>query len=524
MKRVFSILFALSLVLSFSLVTATPVAAATTYYVATTGNNVNGGTSWADAWLTIQHAVSTVASGDTIMVAAGTYVETGQIVINKNLTIVGAGAGSSIVKKAEDTGDPSSGNNRGWVLVNAGYTLNMSGLTLDGDVKQISIAILSFGTTTVFGCEIKDISWSTGSYYGRGVCLYSGTANVVRNTVFSNIRRIGVFVFGSGVSALTEGNTYTGKGAIDCLDYGIELGGGATATITGNTVTNCLGVASSDGSTSAGILVTDYWGPGTQAIITGNTLTGNTAGIAVGYLGTDASVVAANFNNIYGNTSSGIDQVGAVVVDGENNWWGDASGPSGQGPGTGDAVSTNVDYDPWLGAKMTDQPAGCTADRATGATACPNTDNVSGAATGGSTDTTVYVAEYVDNPSGAGPGFHGSGCFFDVHVSGTLPTQLVIEANCPGSALRWFDGTVWQDVEPVEYINGTVRATLNNSTSTPLISDLTGTPFGLGTLSVVGWETHPINKLGVLLPWIALLAAIVAGASLLVLRRRRAQT
>jgi hypothetical protein len=40
----------------------------------------------------------------------------------------------------------------------------------------------------------------------------------------------------------------------------------------------------------------------------------------------------------------------------------------------------------------------------------------------------------------------------------------------------------------------------------------------------VGWETHPINKLRVLLPWIALLAAIIVGASLLVLRHRRAQT
>jgi hypothetical protein len=38
----------------------------------------------------------------------------------------------------------------------------------------------------------------------------------------------------------------------------------------------------------------------------------------------------------------------------------------------------------------------------------------------------------------------------------------------------------------------------------------------------VGWETYPISKVRVLLPWIALLAAIVAGAGVLVLRRRRA--
>jgi hypothetical protein len=38
----------------------------------------------------------------------------------------------------------------------------------------------------------------------------------------------------------------------------------------------------------------------------------------------------------------------------------------------------------------------------------------------------------------------------------------------------------------------------------------------------VGWETHPISKVRVFLPWIALVAAIMAGVSLLVLRRRRA--
>jgi hypothetical protein len=40
----------------------------------------------------------------------------------------------------------------------------------------------------------------------------------------------------------------------------------------------------------------------------------------------------------------------------------------------------------------------------------------------------------------------------------------------------------------------------------------------------VGWETYPINKVRVLMPWIALLGAIIVGASLLVLRRRRAQS
>lgn len=40
----------------------------------------------------------------------------------------------------------------------------------------------------------------------------------------------------------------------------------------------------------------------------------------------------------------------------------------------------------------------------------------------------------------------------------------------------------------------------------------------------VGWETYPVSKARVLLPWIALLAAIMAGGSLMVVRRRRAES
>jgi hypothetical protein len=37
----------------------------------------------------------------------------------------------------------------------------------------------------------------------------------------------------------------------------------------------------------------------------------------------------------------------------------------------------------------------------------------------------------------------------------------------------------------------------------------------------VGWQASPIDRLAVVAPWIALFVAVVAGTSLLVLRRRR---
>ena len=62
--------------------------AATTYYVATTGSNSNPGTQVAP-WLTIQYAADTVAAGDTVIVAAGSY--------NERVTITANGSSENVI-------------------------------------------------------------------------------------------------------------------------------------------------------------------------------------------------------------------------------------------------------------------------------------------------------------------------------------------------------------------------------------------------------------------------------------------
>jgi len=64
---------------------------------------------------------------------------------------------------------------------------------------------------------------------------------------------------------------------------------------------------------------------GAQATLRGNTLADN-EGLAVNNLDPD------------------------VTVDARENWWGDASGPGGEGPGTGDEVSAGVEYSDWFNA------------------------------------------------------------------------------------------------------------------------------------------------------------------------------
>jgi parallel beta-helix repeat protein len=58
-----------------------------------------------------------------------------------------------------------------------------------------------------------------------------------------------------------------------------------------------------------------------------------------------------HYNNIAGNSVDGILNGAGAMIDARFNWWGDASGPrhSSNPGGTGDAISDNVDYSPWLG-------------------------------------------------------------------------------------------------------------------------------------------------------------------------------
>lgn len=231
----------------------------------------------------------------------------------------------------------------------------MSGVTLDGVGKNICFGIYDYALGTIKNINIKNIRCS--QYYGRAIYLKNNAT--IRNVRFENIERIGVFIWQGATAAVVDRVTYVGKGAGDYLDYGIELGNGGIAIITNNTISNNTGVALSDGSTSAGILVTTYFGPGTKATITGNKLTNNTDGIAVGYDASDTSVVVANRNNISGNSASGVTST-APAVDATCNWWGSKTGPNAPTnlSGTGNAAIGNIDFTPWLKISNLNGPCG----------------------------------------------------------------------------------------------------------------------------------------------------------------------
>jgi hypothetical protein len=97
----------------------------------------------------------------------------------------------------------------------------------------------------------------------------------------------------------------------------------------------------------------------------------------------------------------------------------------------------------------------------------------------------VTVGIYNANPGGT-PSFSSSGAYMDVHVApgNTFTSLTIVDCNLNGGMrVYWWDGTHWAPASNQTYnaSTGCVTITVDNATS-PDLSQLTGTPFGAGSL------------------------------------------
>ncbi|MFH2054126.1 MAG: right-handed parallel beta-helix repeat-containing protein [bacterium] len=301
----------------------------------------------------IQESLDAATALTTVHVQNGTFTAPAQIVIDKDLTLSGAGAGSTTILPGFNTTVGNYLVSDALMYAAHGVTAVIEGFSIDGTGYTVRHAIQSRGAdVTVQDCDISNIY--AGAYAGRGVVFLTGDGAVIDCTM-SNIQRIGVHIRGAvepvAPDVTVTGLTYTGKGVGDYLDYGIEIGGGGHGVVSGCTITDCYGIASVDGSTSGGVLVTDYYGTGSTGTFSGCTLTGNTTGLIVGYNETDLSVVSITGSDLSGNSSYGASSTGPTV-DALGNWWGSATGPyhpDTNPGGLGNEVTDDILFDPWLG-------------------------------------------------------------------------------------------------------------------------------------------------------------------------------
>ena len=290
--------------------------------------------NFVDGFNTLEDAIA-ASSADFRIEIVETALATGpaQIVIPHNLTIEGAGQDLTVLQASFNT--VNSGDDKGWFLVPDGVEFNLNGLTLDGNGFEIFQGIRTRGSGDIDDVKFLNItSQDVGGgqpYSGLGVVVFGPASDVdITNSTFENIGRVGALYFGPGVTGTFQGNTYTGKGAGDHLDYALDIGNGATVQVIGNTVANNRGVASSDGSTSAAFLVTTFSGPGTSATFEGNTTDNNTTGFAIGVdsppaPAEDSSTVTFNAGNTITNSENGVVVNGNPAIDTPENVTGDSA-------------------------------------------------------------------------------------------------------------------------------------------------------------------------------------------------------
>ena len=339
-------------------------------------------------YCSIQDAIDDSAIDDTIEVAAGTYEE--QLIVDESITLQGEDRDTTIIEY------PLVSVSDQYLVMVQADDVTITGFKLLGHFaisNRAAYIVYSQGTGLIV--EDNEIPGHIGVFDN----LINGQ---IRNNIIGTDRK-GIYVPGGSnvLNLLIEGNTIepaegAGSYAYNCgaiyMDHanyvtiqgntmrdfsssvdpsmtagrGVEGSHNSYITISDNTFENSRDAITMwivtdieiDGNTIAN---SDRYGiniKGQNINIINNEITGSgDSGVNIAESSISTQNVNVNFNNIVGNTKYGIKNVWSGEVNAENNWWGHASGPSGPDGrtsekgkviGKGDAVSANVDWNPWL--------------------------------------------------------------------------------------------------------------------------------------------------------------------------------
>ncbi len=265
------------------------------------GDEVETGKYYGEnAFDNIQIALDNV-TGSTVTVNEGTYNEDLSITTD-GLVLEGANKGISAGSCSGTRGAES--------VINGSIDVSVSNVTIDG-LKVINGGSLNGDTA--------------------GIYLRGSTSNhsVVNNIIEGDNTGRGVLVGSSVIDVEVKDNE------IYNWTTGIYLNPSSNILVDGNRIHDTTAGIGSDGIN--------------DVTVVRNNFTANDEGW--GYsddAGSGGSNLVAERNNFVGNNYGIMNYNDSDIIIGKYNWWGDSSGPGGAGPGSGDNVSANVDYEPWM--------------------------------------------------------------------------------------------------------------------------------------------------------------------------------
>ena len=315
---------------------------------------------------TVQNGTDVAAAGGTVNLAATTTYKNGsQINIAKNITVKGAGAGSTIVSgdKLYRVFNIASGNvtldsltitNGNTAVYGTGYAAgNGGGIRNDGygTLSFISTNILdnsggggggisSQGSINLTNSSVSN-NTSNNSWVGGGILSYGGVITLTNSTVSGNTATWN----GGGIFTFTDGGTIILTNSTVSANTAAQGGGGIFGYGGGITLTNSI----VSGNTANGSFNGDGGGGGiwsnASVTLTNSNISGNTATYSGGGISTRGSVTLDNSNisnNIAQQNNGGIQAYGNVTL--TNSIVSDNQAKTGDGGGFfsgGNAVVTN---------------------------------------------------------------------------------------------------------------------------------------------------------------------------------------
>ncbi|MES2793629.1 MAG: right-handed parallel beta-helix repeat-containing protein, partial [Planctomycetota bacterium] len=266
----------------------------------------------ANAFSTIQAAVTAASAGDTVNVAVGTYVES--VNVTKSLTIKGANAGIA-------TG--FNGGTRGAESV------------VNGAFDVYSAAV----DTTIDGLQITGATVNGGGYHGIRVNSSANNVTIVNNKIYGN----NVLTNTQGIEAGAGlGSQVFQNNEIKGFASGIYVNPGSNVQVLGNYIHNVYAAVGNDAVT---------------LLVKNNRIENATEGIGLG--GSSSIIVQSNSFDFNTVTTLIAHYSGTNVVDASGNWWGstDAAAIAAKMLSNGTTGTSKVDFSPYYNSGTDTAPS-----------------------------------------------------------------------------------------------------------------------------------------------------------------------